>query len=82
MPNIDALDMRLKRMLANTGIHQKQFPKNYLPGHCNEFCRASFQFLLEKTGFKLIRWETYSMKPFPDLISEIIKAGGLFKYKP
>ena len=63
MPNIDALDMRLKRMLANTGIHQKQFPKNYLPGHCNEFCRASFQFLLEKTGFKLIRWETYSMKP-------------------
>jgi 3-isopropylmalate/(R)-2-methylmalate dehydratase small subunit len=26
--------------------------------------------------------QTYSMKPFPDLISKIIKAGGLFKYKP
>jgi hypothetical protein len=63
MPNIEALDIRLKRVLANIGIHQKQFSEDYLPGHCNEFCRASFQFLLEKTGFKLIRWETYSMKP-------------------
>ena len=26
--------------------------------------------------------ETYSMKPFPDLIGKIIEAGGLFKYKP
>ena len=26
--------------------------------------------------------QTYSMKPFPDLISKIIEAGGLFKYKP
>ena len=26
--------------------------------------------------------QTYSMKPFPDLIGKIISAGGLFKYKP
>ena len=26
--------------------------------------------------------QTYAMKPFPDLISKIIEAGGLFKYKP
>ena len=26
--------------------------------------------------------EKYPMKPFPDLISKIIEAGGLFKYKP
>ena len=26
--------------------------------------------------------ETYSMKPFPELIGKIISAGGLFKYKP
>ena len=26
--------------------------------------------------------EEYPMKPFPDLISKIIEAGGLFKYKP
>ena len=75
MPNIDALDMRLKRMLASTGIHQKQFPKNYLPGHCNEFCRASFQFLLEKTGFKLIRWETYSMKPVVNFLYRHLHIG-------
>jgi 3-isopropylmalate/(R)-2-methylmalate dehydratase small subunit len=30
----------------------------------------------------LTKNETYSMKPFPDLINKIIKAGGLFKYKP
>ena len=26
--------------------------------------------------------ETYSMKPFLELIGKIISAGGLFKYKP
>ena len=30
----------------------------------------------------LTKNETYVMKPFPDLISKIIEAGGLFKYKP
>ena len=30
----------------------------------------------------LTKNETYAMKPFPDLISKIIKAGGLFRYKP
>jgi 3-isopropylmalate/(R)-2-methylmalate dehydratase small subunit len=26
--------------------------------------------------------QSYSMKPFPDLIGKIISAGGIFKYKP
>ena len=30
----------------------------------------------------LTKNQTYAMKPFPDLISKIIEAGGLFKYKP
>ena len=30
----------------------------------------------------LTKNQTYTMKPFPDLISKIIEAGGLFKYKP
>ena len=30
----------------------------------------------------LTKNETYSMKPFSDIISKIIAAGGLFKYKP
>ena len=30
----------------------------------------------------LTKNQTYTMKPFPELISKIIEAGGLFKYKP
>ena len=30
----------------------------------------------------LTKNQTYAMKPFPELISKIIEAGGLFKYKP
>ena len=30
----------------------------------------------------LTKNETYSMKPFPELIGKIIAAGGLFRYKP
>jgi 3-isopropylmalate/(R)-2-methylmalate dehydratase small subunit len=37
----------------------------------------------EKNEIKnLTKKETYSMKPFSDIISKIIAAGGLFKYKP
>lgn len=68
MPNIDGIDIRLKRWMANAGIHRKQLPQNFIPGHCNEFCRSSFEFLLAKTGFKLVRWETYSMKPLVNFI--------------
>ena len=30
----------------------------------------------------LTKNQTYAMKPFPELISKIIEAGGLFKYRP
>jgi len=37
----------------------------------------------EKNEIKnLSKNETYSMKPFSEIISKIIAAGGLFKYKP
>ena len=37
----------------------------------------------EKNEIKnLTKNETYSMKPFSDIISKIIAAGGLFKYSP
>ena len=37
----------------------------------------------EKNEIKnLTKNEAYSMKPFSDIISKIIAAGGLFKYKP
>ena len=37
----------------------------------------------EKNEIKnLTKNQTYSMKPFSEIISKIIAAGGLFKYKP
>lgn len=62
-PNIDALDLRFKRLLRTTGLHRRRYPDGYRPGHCNEFCRASFACLLKATGFELAVWETYSYKP-------------------
>ncbi|MEM9382216.1 MAG: class I SAM-dependent methyltransferase [Planctomycetota bacterium] len=62
-PNIDALDLRLKRVLSATGIHRKRYPDGWQPGHCQEFCRESFAFLADRTGFEMVHWETYSSKP-------------------
>jgi 3-isopropylmalate/(R)-2-methylmalate dehydratase small subunit len=37
----------------------------------------------EKIEIKIItKNQTYSMKPFSEIISKIIAAGGIFKYKP
>ena len=61
-PNIDAPELRLKRFLHRTGLHKKRYPEDYKPGHCTEFCRDSFHYLLEKTGFDLIIWQTYASR--------------------
>lgn len=62
-PNIDALDRRLQRAIIAAKIRRKRFPDEWMPGHCQEFCRDSFAFLAEKTGFSLDVWETYSSRP-------------------
>ncbi len=62
-PNIDSPDMKYKRWAHRTGLHRRRYRKGYRPGHCNEFCRESFEFLLKKTGYSLVVWETYSIKP-------------------
>lgn len=62
-PNIDALGLGWKRLLRKTGIYRKRYPKNYVPGHVNEFSRKPFEILAEKTGFEVLVWETYSLKP-------------------
>lgn len=63
MPNIEALDKRFKRSLTRAGLHKKRYATDFVAGHCNEFCRGSFEVLLEMTGFRLLRWETYSNRP-------------------
>ena len=64
-PNIDGLDLRYKRLIRKLGLYRKNYPDSYMPGHCNEFCRKSFSFLLSQTGFRLEHWESYSSKPSP-----------------
>lgn len=67
-PNIDALDLRVKRGLRKAGLHRRRYPADYRPGHCNEFCRASFESLLRQTGFALTDWSTYSYRPLSNWI--------------
>jgi SAM-dependent methyltransferase len=67
-PNIEALGKRVKRFVVNSGIHQRRFGEDFAPGHCNEFCRDSFEYLLGETGFRLISWQTYSKKSLANWI--------------
>jgi SAM-dependent methyltransferase len=62
MPNIEALDKRLKRWAVRQELHKRKFAPDFVAGHCNEFSRRSFEYLLGVTGFRLLRWETYSKK--------------------
>src|SRR5262245_37842496 len=62
-PNIDALDARLRRMLDRLRIHRRQYARTYVPGHVQEFCRASFEFAAHRAGLVLEVWETYSINP-------------------
>jgi 2-polyprenyl-3-methyl-5-hydroxy-6-metoxy-1,4-benzoquinol methylase len=74
-PNIMALDARLKRWLRRTGLHRKRYPDGYRPGHCNEFCRRSFQRLLDITGFNLVAWQTYGTGAAADFVFRRIPIG-------
>jgi SAM-dependent methyltransferase len=67
-PNIDGFSHRLQRARNKIGFLKKKYDPSFVPGHCNEFSKKSFEFLLEETGFRLIRWETYSKKPVSDFI--------------
>ena len=59
-PNTDSPDLRFKWLLRRKGIYRRVFSPDYVPHHCNEFCKESFEFLLAKTGFRLVKWQTYS----------------------
>lgn len=74
-PNIDGLGKRLKRWLVDRGWHQRRFREGFAAGHCNEFCRESFEYLLRATGFRLVKWETYSKKPLTNAIYRRVPVG-------
>ena len=63
-PNTNSMSYKAKRFFKNRGMRNKKFSVDWRPGHCNEFCRESFTYLLKQTGFELLIWHTYSNKPF------------------
>lgn len=67
-PNINSLSHRMQRFRNKFNILKKKYSSSYFPGHCNEFSKESFKYLLNLTGFTLIRWETYSSKKFSNFI--------------
>lgn len=67
-PNIDALDARLRRLLARWRVHRRRYRPDYVPGHVHEFCRASFALAARHAGLALERWETYAVNPVKYLL--------------
>lgn len=69
-PNIEALSLKYRRLLSNLGF-KKKYAIGYQPGHCNEFCRESFQYLCDKTGYELLDWQTYSYSTIKNAIYKV-----------
>lgn len=73
-PNINSLTHEIQRIKNKVGLNKKYDP-SYVPAHCNEFSKHSFEYLIKKTGFKIIRWETYSSKIITNLIYKLFHIG-------
>jgi len=74
-PNISGFDLRIKRTLNRIRLAKKKYSTDFIPGHVNEYCRKSFKYLVEKTGFSLKKWETYSSKGITNIIYNKIPIG-------
>jgi 2-polyprenyl-3-methyl-5-hydroxy-6-metoxy-1,4-benzoquinol methylase len=74
-PNIDGLSHKIQRLKNKYHIGGKKYSRKFVPGHCNEFSKQSFEYLLSLTGFKLIRWETYSKKSLSNFLYNHIHIG-------
>lgn len=75
MPNIESMTKKWSRFVVGAGLYKRRFGDDFMAGHCNEFCKESMRFLAEKTGFQLVRWESYSRKPVMNLIYNHIPIG-------
>ena len=71
-PNTRSVSYATKRLLKNRGLKNKKYSDEWRPGHCNEFCRESFSYLLEQTGFELLVWQTYSNKPMANAFYRLV----------
>ena len=64
MPNVEGWSKHWVRLITRMGLHRRHFAADLVPGHACEYSQRSCAALLDRTGFKLRRWETYSKKPF------------------
>lgn len=74
-PNTGSASYFLKRHLKNRGLKNAKYSADWRPGHCNEYCRKAFSFLLDKTGFELVDWQTYSSKPVMNGLYRLLPIG-------
>ncbi len=74
-PNIMGISFALKRTLSKLGLYKKKYGHEYVPGHCNEFSFKSYEYLISKTGFELIEWQTYSKREWMNSLYGIFKIG-------
>jgi 2-polyprenyl-3-methyl-5-hydroxy-6-metoxy-1,4-benzoquinol methylase len=74
-PNIDAFDARLRRLLERWRIHRRRYAATYVPGHVQEFCRASFEYAARQAGLSLEVWETYAINPLQYLLFRNVPIG-------
>lgn len=74
-PNIDAFDARLRRLLDRLRIHRRRYAATYVPGHVQEFCRASFAYAAQRAGLVLEVWETYAINPLQYALFRTVPIG-------
>jgi SAM-dependent methyltransferase len=74
-PNIDAFDARLRRLLDRLSVHRRHYAHTYVPGHVQEFCRASFEFAAREAGLVLEVWETYAINPLQYMLFRHLPIG-------
>ncbi len=74
-PNTASAAYLVKRFLKNLGLKNKKYSEQWRPGHCNEYCRTAFIYLLDTTSFELIDWQTYSSKDWMNRIYQHLPIG-------
>lgn len=74
-PNTSSMSYTVKRVLKNRGYRNRKYAEDWRPGHCNEFCREAFTYLLRQTEFELVFWQTYSSKPLANAFYRLLPIG-------
>jgi len=75
IPNIEGWSKRWVRFITRTGLHKRRFPPDLMPGHCCEYSRQSFTALMERSGYRVLCWETYTKKRFGNWILARLPVG-------